>query len=40
VLLADRFVPLSALDTEFAQYRAGYLSSHAGKWPMCVIPPA
>lgn len=39
VLLDDHFVPLSTLDAEFAQYRADYLSSNSGKWPMRVIPP-
>jgi uncharacterized protein len=39
VLVDNRFVPLSALDADFARYRAGYLRSNAGKWPMRVIAP-
>ena len=39
VLIDQRFVPLSALDPKFDQYRADYLSSNAGKWPMRVIRP-
>jgi uncharacterized protein len=39
VLLDDRFQSLSMLDTDFARYRADYLSSNSGKWPMRVLPP-
>jgi HD superfamily phosphohydrolase len=39
VLIDNRFAPLSELDVEFAQYRAEYLRSQAGKWSMRVIPP-
>jgi HD superfamily phosphohydrolase len=37
VLIDDRWQPLSALDADFARYRADYLSSNSGKWPMRVI---
>ncbi len=37
VLIDERFTPLSALDTEFAQYRRAYLLANSGKWPMRVI---
>jgi uncharacterized protein len=37
VLIDDRFVPLSALDVDFAQYRAEYLNSNSGQWPMRVF---
>ena len=40
VLIGDRFKPLSALDADFAQYRADYLRSNSGKWPMRVISPS
>ncbi len=39
VLIDDRFQLLSALDDDFARYRAEYLSSNSGKWPMRVILP-
>ena len=39
VLIDARFVPLSALDAEFARYRAEYLRENSGKWPMRVVPP-
>jgi uncharacterized protein len=38
VLIADRLVPLSAVDAGFARYRGDYLSRNSGKWPMRVIP--
>ncbi len=31
--------PLSALDAEFASYRARYLADKSGLWPMRVVPP-
>jgi HD superfamily phosphohydrolase len=37
VLVDGQVKPLSALDPGFACYRAEYLSSKAGKWPMRVI---
>jgi HD superfamily phosphohydrolase len=37
VLIDDRLMPLSALDADFARYRAEYLRSNSGKWPMRVI---
>jgi uncharacterized protein len=39
VLSDNRLVPLSALDAEFAHYRAAYVSDNSGKWPIRVIPP-
>jgi uncharacterized protein len=39
VLIGADFQPLSMLDADFARYRAEYLSSNSGKWPMRVIPP-
>ena len=39
VLIDHRFVPLSALDAEFAHYRVNYLNTHSGKWPMRVVAP-
>jgi len=36
VLIDNQFVPLSALDVGFARYRADYLRSNSGKWPMRV----
>jgi uncharacterized protein len=39
VLLDGRFQPLSTIDTDFARYRAEYLHSNSGKWPMRVIAP-
>lgn len=39
VLIGDRFQPLSALDVDFARYRADYVSRNSGKWPMRVISP-
>ena len=38
VLIDQRFMPLSLLDVEFAHYRADYLGSNSGKWPMRVLP--
>jgi HD superfamily phosphohydrolase len=37
VLLDGRFQPLSVIDADFAHYRAEYLRSHSGKWPMRVL---
>lgn len=37
VLIGDRFQPLATLDMDFARYRADYLNSNSGKWPMRVI---
>lgn len=37
VSIGDRFQPLSALDDDFARYRAEYLSSNSGKWSMRVV---
>jgi hypothetical protein len=37
VLVDGEFAPLSALDADFARYRAEYLSSNSGKWPMRVL---
>ena len=39
VLIDHRFQPLSALDADFARYRADYLRSNSGKWPVRVISP-
>jgi uncharacterized protein len=39
MLLGNHYVPLSALEAAFAQYRAAYLSGNSGKWPIRVIPP-
>ncbi len=36
VLIDDHFHPLSTLDADFARYRADYLRSNSGKWPMRV----
>jgi HD superfamily phosphohydrolase len=36
VLIDGEFVPLSALDADFARHRAEYLRSNSGKWPMRV----
>jgi uncharacterized protein len=38
VLTKDRFLPLSTFDAGFAHYRAEYLRSNSGKWPMRVLP--
>jgi HD superfamily phosphohydrolase len=37
VLIDDRFRPLSTLDADFARYRANYLNTNSGKWPMRVV---
>ena len=37
VLLDGRIQPLSAMDVDFARYRADYLLSNSGKWPMRVV---
>ncbi len=37
ILIDDRFLPLSTLDADFARYRADYLRSNSGKWPMRVL---
>jgi len=37
VLIDNGFQPLSMLDADFARYRADYLRSNSGKWPMRVI---
>jgi HD superfamily phosphohydrolase len=37
VLIDDQFLPLSALDADFARHRADYLRSNSGKWPMRVL---
>ncbi len=37
VLVNGRLHPLSALDPDFAQFRANYLSRKQGKWPMRVV---
>jgi hypothetical protein len=34
----DRCLPLSALDADFARYRAEYLADKSGLWPMRVVP--
>ncbi|CAG0933504.1 hypothetical protein TFLX_03080 [Thermoflexales bacterium] len=39
VLIDNRFMPLSTVDTDFARYRADYLSRNSGKWPMRVMLP-
>jgi HD superfamily phosphohydrolase len=39
VLIDGEFVLLSVLDADFARYRAEYLSSNSGKWPVRVLPP-
>jgi HD superfamily phosphohydrolase len=39
VLIGARFGPLSTFDADFAQYRADYLGSNSGKWPISVILP-
>lgn len=39
VLVANQVQPLSALDPEFARYRAHYLNSKRGQWPVRVIAP-
>ena len=38
VLTDGRCLPLSALDSDFARYRAEYLAGKSGLWPMRVIP--
>ena len=38
VLIDGRWRPLSALDSDFARYRAAYLDNNSGKWPMRVVP--
>jgi hypothetical protein len=39
VLADGALVPLSALDADFAQQRAAYLTRKQGKWPIRVVPP-
>ncbi len=39
VLIGADFQPLSAVDNNFARYRAEYLRGTSGKWPMRVLPP-
>ncbi len=40
VLSEGHVLPLSALDSEFAAYRANYLTSRQGKWPIRVMLPS
>ena len=37
VLVGGRFQPLSTLDLDFARYRAEYVRSNSGQWPMRVL---
>ncbi len=37
VLIGNQFRPLSALDADFARYRADYLRNNSGKWPVRVL---
>ena len=38
VLVEGGPLPLSALDADFARYRAEYLAGKSGQWPMRVVP--
>lgn len=40
VKIKDTVQPLSALDSEFARYRADYVQRKSGMWPFRVVPPA
>ena len=39
IIINGTVQPLSALDPQFATYRAEYLAKNSGKWPMRVIGP-